>query len=288
MRMQLRVGVSIVMAVVGVMCVQAGQVFAQATVGQRAVVTANAPIFLKPELLPTPLRTAAAGTILMVLAEQDEWAQVQFQDPQYGRRTGWMQAQHLRIERPGLQPMDLSIRPEAPPAARDAAPTATTRLTVRELPADVGGIERSGFLIGFSIGPGFMSCEDCDWHTGAAFDLHLGGMLNERLGLMYDSTATAIDLDDAIVALTTSTLAVQSFVGTRGWIKGGAGLSVISCDGCFIFDASETGFGMMGGAGVEVLQTRKFAMDVQGRVTANFFEGIRFYTTTASVGFNWY
>lgn len=290
MRMQVSAGVRVAVVVAMGLLTHAEGALAQAVVGMRAVVTSNAPIYLKPEVLPVPLRTAAAGSLLEVLDEQGDWAQVQYQDPQYGRRIGWVQAQYLRVERPGLQPMDLSIRPELSPAPRDAArPASLASVSVRELPMDVGGIERSGFVIGFSLGPGFMSCEDCDWRTGFAAELHLGGMLNDRLGLMYDSVATAVDVDDVIMTVTTSTLAAQSFVGTRGWVKAGGGLSFITCDGCFIFDTSQTGFGVMGGAGVELLQTRKFAMDVQGRVTVNFFRDIRrFYTTTATLGFNWY
>lgn len=262
--------------------------YAQEERGLRAIVISNAPIYIKPQLLPVPLRTAAVNTVLQVLEEQGGWVQVQFQDPQYGRRVGWVEAKHLRIERPELQPMDLSV---LPPPSSQPTPTPPSRANRVSLADHASGefVERSGFLIGFSVGPGFMTCQDCeDWRTGLALDLHLGGMLSNRVGLMYDSVATALNVDDVTVALSTSTLAVQYFTGRRGWIKGGAGLSVISCDGCFIFDTSETGLGLMGGAGVELAQRGRFTVDLQGRATANFFEGIRFYTTTATVGFNWY
>ncbi|HSK08316.1 MAG TPA: SH3 domain-containing protein [Vicinamibacterales bacterium] len=84
-------------------------VFAQ----QKATVTGNAPIFLvqNPAAGTIPLRTAAAGTVLTVLQEEGEWVQVQFQDPQWGLRTGWVRTALLRIDRPELRPMDLSVTP---------------------------------------------------------------------------------------------------------------------------------------------------------------------------------
>lgn len=259
--------------------------------GMPAVVISNAPIYVKPQILPMPLRTAAVNTRLQVLAEQEGWVQVEFQDPQFGPRVGWVEAKHLRIERPELQPMDLSApaaaRPGRPPRQAPTepvqpAPVADPAAGTRPL------VDRRGFLIGFSVGPGFVSCQGCDWRTGLALDLHLGGMLNDRVGLMYDSVASAVNVDGVTVTLATSTLAAQYFTGGRGWIKGGAGVSVVSCDGCFIFDASETGLGLMGGGGVELVQRGRFTVDLQGRFTTNFFEGIRFYTTMATVGFNWY
>ena len=44
----------------------------------------------------------------------------------------------------------------------------------------------------------------------------------------------------------------------------------------------------MGGAGVELLQKRKFVLDLQGRVTTTKFEFESIHMFLVSLGFNWY
>ena len=74
-----------------------------------ATVTANAAIYIAAAVSPTPLRVAAPGTVLRVVGEQGEWLQVEFNDPQWGLRTGWIQRANVRLLPPELQPMD-SVR----------------------------------------------------------------------------------------------------------------------------------------------------------------------------------
>jgi hypothetical protein len=88
-----------------------------------ASVTTVAPIYLKPGA-EIPLRVAAVGTSLTVLKEEGDWAQVEFNDPQYGRRVGWVQVKLIRISRPELQPMDLSVRDTPTESAPREAPQA--------------------------------------------------------------------------------------------------------------------------------------------------------------------
>ncbi len=78
---------------------------------QDAIVVAAAPIYVYPDSARTPLRTAAADTRLRVIEERAHgWVRVEFQDPQYGRRVGYVQSRFLRIVRPNEQPtMDLSV-----------------------------------------------------------------------------------------------------------------------------------------------------------------------------------
>jgi hypothetical protein len=98
-----------------------------------ATIAENAPIYVSAVVSQTPLRIAAAGTVLRVLAEETDWIQVEFQDPKWGRRVGWVQRQHVRVSNPELQPMDLSVRedsknPNAHVAASPAA-SASTEVT---------------------------------------------------------------------------------------------------------------------------------------------------------------
>src|SRR5690348_14258459 len=63
----------------------------------RAIVLENAPIMLLPDATRTPLRVAAKGTSLVLLENDGEWLQVEFQDPQYGLRFGYIESRFVRI-----------------------------------------------------------------------------------------------------------------------------------------------------------------------------------------------
>jgi hypothetical protein len=76
---------------------------------QTATVLANAPIYVTPVVTQSPLRVAAAGTTLQVLDDQGEWAKIAYNDPQWGRRIGWVQRSTIKIKDEALQPMDLSL-----------------------------------------------------------------------------------------------------------------------------------------------------------------------------------
>jgi hypothetical protein len=49
------------------------------------------------------------NTTLRVVDERGDWIQVEFQDPQYGRRVGYVEAAKVRVLRPEQAPMDLSV-----------------------------------------------------------------------------------------------------------------------------------------------------------------------------------
>lgn len=97
---------------------------ASSAFAQEAIVTADAPIFVKPGAT-VPLRTAAAGTVLRMVAQDGEWVQVQFNDPRWGLRTGWVRAELLDVGRDERTPMDLSVTPgrvESAPASMPPQP----------------------------------------------------------------------------------------------------------------------------------------------------------------------
>ena len=58
-----------------------------------ATVSTNAPIYVTktPAANLAPLRVAAVGTVLKVLGQEAERLQVEFNDPQWGRRVGWVE-----------------------------------------------------------------------------------------------------------------------------------------------------------------------------------------------------
>ena len=85
-----------------------------------ATVTAIAPIYLLPDANRSPLRTAAVNTTLRVLEGKGEWFKVEFRDPQYGLRQGYVLARNVRLHSAALyQPADLSDSSERPAVERN-------------------------------------------------------------------------------------------------------------------------------------------------------------------------
>lgn len=62
-----------------------------------AVVIEPAPIYLTPDATRTPLRTLAVNTTLRVIGEKGEWFRVEFRDPQFGPRVGYVARDKVRI-----------------------------------------------------------------------------------------------------------------------------------------------------------------------------------------------
>ena len=190
-----------------------GSVGLAAQAATTASVTTQAPIYLRPGA-ETPLRVASVGTLLKVLKEEGEWIEVEFNDPQFGRRVGWVQAKLVRIARPDLQPMDLSVtspsptpsRPAAdpqdvaPPPAVGAAPaprpmrgwldvnfgaaSANEKSVTTEAVISDGAGEFETYRVGYSF------------PTGASFDVGGGVMVTRVVGFGVQFTGTAHQ-DDA-------------------------------------------------------------------------------------------
>jgi hypothetical protein len=101
-----------VMLVLLVLLAGATASFAQ-SLPARVVVNENAPVFVQPDASVQPLRVAKAGSALNVIASDvnSGWYRVEFQDPQFGRRVGYVEKRFVTAMLP--ESMDLTI-PEVP------------------------------------------------------------------------------------------------------------------------------------------------------------------------------
>jgi opacity protein-like surface antigen len=184
-------------------------VAAQTTETRTAIVMINAPIYLRPDVTRTPLRVAAVNTSLKVLEDNADWLQVEFHDPQYGPRVGFIESKNVRINKPDLRPMDLSVRPttaqetarvyDAPqePVYRSQPPTAP------RIPGMHSG--PSGFAAAIG-GVTFQS------ETSGLFGIEMGGTVGNiqiygQVGHMLNTLPKSIqaDLDSAAATLTRQT-----------------------------------------------------------------------------------
>lgn len=56
-----------------------------------------APVFLLPDTNRTPLRTLPAGESVRILEEKGDWFRIEFTDPQFGARVGYVQRKFVRV-----------------------------------------------------------------------------------------------------------------------------------------------------------------------------------------------
>ena len=92
---------------------------------QSATVTTEAPIYLLPDDTRKPLRMLAPGTSLVVQRAQDDWLEVSFNDPQFGRRIGWIQQKFVKVSAAKAlppEPVPSQTKPRDPKTGR-AQPT---------------------------------------------------------------------------------------------------------------------------------------------------------------------
>jgi hypothetical protein len=131
------------------------------TIQQTATTTVATPVFASPDSSQTPLRVAREGSVLLLIRILGDWCHVEFEDPEFGRRSGYVQTKSVRIEQapadetPGRQqePMRLSppssaSRPVASQPAESSGPE-TTATGVRD-----GEILGDGIRTGGKVGVG--------------------------------------------------------------------------------------------------------------------------------------
>jgi hypothetical protein len=103
----------------------------------RVIVSAVAPVFVQPDNKMTPLRVAKEGSILILEADEGDYYRVSFNDPQWGRRVGYIEKRYARVQVTyPQQAVDLTVaparsdaRPASTPQAQDLPVTRAPRAT---------------------------------------------------------------------------------------------------------------------------------------------------------------
>lgn len=171
---------------------------------------------------------------------------------------------------------------------------------------NVSGVDRNGFVIGFSVGGGISSVSDSyrdvpfeEVQGGFIFpNLKIGGMINDRTAILASIPGITYDLEGQDRSFDAIVPTVQYWLKNRWWINGGIGLAM---DFPAIYEDKVEGDGWhFGGAvslstGIEVVQNKNFAMDINsnlllGRVdlkdnVSDFRDAAIF---TVGIGFTWY
>lgn len=165
---------------------------------------------------------------------------------------------------------------------------------------------RAGRLIfGFGLGLGGMSdngsaittCDNCDFKPLAGeFDIHLGGMLSPRFGLMFEGQANVQTIHssffdgDTTLTQGAAMLAGQYWLIPQLWIKGGIGFANLQVDDTFVTQDLGSGIAVMGAIGIELLSARRFALDLQGRIIEGTYNSGNDHVTsgTIGIGLDWF
>lgn len=164
-------------------------------------------------------------------------------------------------------------------------------------------------MYGGSLGLGGMklddqdvTCSGCNYSPiGVEIDGHIGGMLNERFGLMLELQGNAKTVSDngdyGTVTLSqgAAMIAGQYYVSPKLYLKAGIGAAHLSYDyedyyGPAGSDPVDDGGALLLGAGFEVYQTRDFAVNVQARIISAGYDGIQKSLTagTINIGVDWF
>jgi opacity protein-like surface antigen len=133
------------------------------------------------------------------------------------------------------------------------------------------GVYRSGLIFGGSVGWANFSFSQCGDGCGTALsgEFHIGGMVGPRLALEGDFWGSNHWFSDSQASGVTFngiyTLALQYWPTDIIWVKAGLGVGHLTYDDDSGGTDDETGFAFMLAAGVEVIQSYNFALDLQIR-----------------------
>ncbi len=249
-----------------------------------AIVRAEAPILLRADPSLTPLRVAAVGTRLLVLKDDGDWLQVEFNDPQFGRRIGWVQRHHLTLSAEALRPMDLSVdSPPAPAAPAQISERQQRQPETRAQPSQSGGRvhERRGFWFSAGLGYGALSCENCDDYTGGVSGgLALGGAIGSHVLLGVGTTGWYKSEDGVTLSVGTLDARVRVYPSTSSgfFLTAGAGLGSISAELGRLGAESEVGLGVVLGLGWDIRVGRNVSL-------SPFWNGIAVRSENADANF---
>src|SRR5882672_2399038 len=110
-----------------------------------------------------------------------------------------------------------------------------------------------GGLGGMSDSQGDVTCDTCNFNTlSFEGDVHLGGMVNPRLGLMFEGQVNSQQIDsqglngDAFLTQGAAMFAAQFWVLPILWIKGGVGFASLQKDDQIFTTDEGTGGAVMG------------------------------------------
>ena len=259
----------------------AAPIAAQVEIGTRATVLQAAPIMLFPDASREPLRVAAQGTSLVVLGAEGMWYQVQFEDPQFGRRVGYIESRYVRVSPPAMKPLDLSVPggsaggPAAAVTSQQGVPSGQNQRLPSPSTA-LEGTHRRGFW--FNVGGGFGSagvwCDGCGGSgRESAFSggLSLGATLPDGVSQIgVGTTGWARSYEGELANFGTLDFRYRTYFTPQSNFSMQVGVGLGSAS---FFGFDEYGLGWMAGGGYDVRVGRNVSLTPFGNVFAVHLDG---------------
>lgn len=201
--------------------------------GPIVVVTQTAPIFLLPDASRQPLRTAQQGSHLTLVENARDWIGVRFQDPQFGIRTGYMQARFGQIETPAA-PM-----PPAAPAAPSSEDTPAPEPRTMSAPTNVVASAQANVVQTDTSEPIAVGVYGMVGGGGVKDDEHDGGRLTLGGALRIGPLVLEFNpLDLAISPGDTYPYYRDTFSNGQSRCRNGSNGQFASDESCIAFDVS--------------------------------------------------
>lgn len=175
-------------------------------------------------------------------------------------------------------------------------------------PRPVRTPDRRGFVIGLSLGGGsfVVDCQsagctqffggDDRRFEGGSLSFHIGGMVNETMAILFDAWGVAHSPDgDRTLTHNIGDIALRWFPHRIMWLQGGVGWANFNLHtSCRAGETctervGDTGFALVGAAGLELVQGEHFVLDVSLRIAGGGYgEGGSVNMTALQLGINWY
>jgi hypothetical protein len=250
---------------------------------QTVTLTADAPVFVTPSANQSPIRVGKRGSVLRLLDATDGWVHVEFQDPQFGRREGYVERRFVEISAPQQPAVPLSPPPQSTPDRPAQRPQ-----TQPPAPQNGGpGFRRGDVSVGYSflhysdvtMPLGIVSADA--WRVHPVIDFVVEGQY---------SHGNADLLVTSVGANTWSLLGGPRFWGSSrygqnvrefGEILGGVVTERATIGS--LASGSATGFGFQPGFGVEVPVSRTVAIRPQFDVLISRISSETAYATRFNV-----
>jgi hypothetical protein len=151
---------------------------------------------------------------------------------------------------------------------------------------------REGFFIGFGLGWGSLGCSDCsgDRESGLSGYLKLGGTVNDRLLLGFESNGWT--KEESGVRLSQGNASAVAYFYPEAesglFLKGGLGLSTLDLNISELGGVSETGFGLVAGAGYDARVGDNFSLTPYANFVYGSFDGGSTNVFQAGLGLTWH
>ena len=152
---------------------------------------------------------------------------------------------------------------------------------------------RNGWLVGFGLGAGSAGVSGGgSRETGGAVSLRLGYAFQPQFSLELDSNGWSKSQDGATLTFTVTGAALNYYPGAQGFVLRagiGSGSGKLSASsGNTNVSATESGLGILVGAGYEFRVRRTFAIGPQLDYGWISLDGGKLNYVNGCLGFNWY